>query len=348
MSPTRMPTKGDAMRPPTTAVPKTPKESRYAKTAHPHPERADARKYRAPSSSLPLDIGLNPRRLMLDRVVERVALDGDEARVLDERDDLLSGHLDLVPGLDRVARGEFAALGDGPVEVVRAVVQGDLREPLAEHHPVGLDVREVVEHEARDGHRLEGVHARRPRQVRELRARRVEGERDEALEAARAVLLLAQTDEVVDAVLRRLDVAVEHRRVGLEARGVDFARKLQPAPAVGLVRADHRARRLAENLGPAARTRVHPRLLQTPDDLLVRHLVEAREVVYLDHRPRLEVEAGELPLERREEVGEVAERQFRVQAADDVELGRALFDGLARDAQGVFDVVRVGVRLPGR
>src|SRR3712207_7502863 len=53
---------------------------------------------------------------LLDAVVEGVALDGLEAGVFDEGDDLLLGHLDLAVCFDRVALGEFAALGDGAVD----------------------------------------------------------------------------------------------------------------------------------------------------------------------------------------------------------------------------------------
>src|SRR3712207_4950961 len=95
------------------------------------------------------------RRLALDGAVERVALDRFEAGVFDERDYLLLRHLDLAAGLDRVALGQLAAFGDGAVEVVRAVVERDLRETLPQHDPVGLYVREVVEHQPRDGHRLQ-------------------------------------------------------------------------------------------------------------------------------------------------------------------------------------------------
>ena len=120
---------------------------------------------------------------------------------VDERDDLLLVVLTSLPfDFDRVASGELAAVGDGAVEVVRAEVEGGLGESLAEHDPVGFDVVEVVEHQARDGDGLKIVDARRAGQMRELRARRVEGERDEALKAARLVLLLAQPDEMVDAV----------------------------------------------------------------------------------------------------------------------------------------------------
>ena len=162
-------------------------------------------------------------------------------------------------------------------------------------------------------------------QVRELRARRVEGERDEALEAARLVLLLAQTDEMVDAVFDRFDVAVEHRRVGLQTGRVDLARELEPA-----LRRRVLCAQILERVGsrkisaPPPGHESIPASRELRDHLLVRHLVEAREEIELDHRQRLQVELRELRLERGEQIGVVAKGQLGVQPADDVQLGRAL------------------------
>jgi hypothetical protein len=53
-------------------------------------------------------------------------------------------------------------------------------------------------------------------------------ERNEGLEAAGLVLHRAQLEQVVDAVLVVLDVAVEHGRVRLEAELVGQARGVEP------------------------------------------------------------------------------------------------------------------------
>ena len=55
----------------------------------------------------------------------------------------------------------------------------------------------------------------------------MEGERDERQEAAGLVLLVAQAQQVVDALLVGLDVAVEHRAV-----------RRHPQPVRGVVRAN--------------------------------------------------------------------------------------------------------------
>ena len=59
-------------------------------------------------------------------------------------------------------------------------------------------------------------------------------ERDERLEAARLVLQRAQAEHVIDAVLERLDVPVEHRRVGAHAEAVRDACTSRYSSAVAL------------------------------------------------------------------------------------------------------------------
>ena len=90
--------------------------------------------------------------------------------------------------------------------------------------------------------------------MRHLRFGRIERQRNKALETARLVLLLAQTNHVIDAILERLDVPIEHRRIRFQTSGVNFAGKIEPPLGIALVRANHRACRLAENLSAAART----------------------------------------------------------------------------------------------
>ena len=75
--------------------------------------------------------------------------------------------LGLAERLRRLGAGHVvdALLEDGAVEVVGAEAERDLRQPLAEHHPVGLDVVEVVEHQARHGVGAQAVEAGRLREA---------------------------------------------------------------------------------------------------------------------------------------------------------------------------------------
>ena len=80
----------------------------------------------------------------------------------------------------------------------------------------------------------------------------MERQRNERLEAAGLVLQLAQPDQVVDAVLRPLDVAVEHRRVRPQPEFVGLAVDAEPGLGVGLVLADLVADFGMKDLRPAA------------------------------------------------------------------------------------------------
>jgi hypothetical protein len=123
---------------------------------------------------------------------------------------------------------------------------------------------------------------------------------------------------VVNAVLDRLDVTVEHRGVGLQAGLVDLAGKLEPAVGVAFVVADPGARRLGKDLGTAAGTRIHSRGVQFIDHVLVRHLVEPCKKIELDHRQCLDMKLWKLTFQRREKIGVVLKGKLAVQAADDV------------------------------
>ena len=148
-------------------------------------------------------------------------------------------HLYFIVSLDRVTLGQFAAFGDRAVDVIRAKVQSDLCQALAQHHPVRFDVREVVEHQSRDGHCLQRIDSGRAGQVRELCVLGIKRERNETLEAARFVLLLAQANHVIDAIFNGFDVTIEHRRVCFQSGGVHCAGKIQPTLCIALMRTNH-------------------------------------------------------------------------------------------------------------
>ena len=80
----------------------------------------------------------------------------------------------------------------------------------------------------------------------------MEGQRDERLEAARLVLKLAQPQEMVGAMKRIFDVAVEHRGVASQAELVGGAVDGEPLLRVGFVLADLVANLRMEDLGAAA------------------------------------------------------------------------------------------------
>ena len=158
------------------------------------------------------------------------------------------------------------------LDVVGAEVQRHLREREPHHDPVGLHVRDVVEQQARNGDGLEVV-ARRgvtPAATLEDGVLGVEGERDEGQEAAGLVLQVAQAQQVVDPLLVRLHVAVEHRAVGRDAEPVGGAVGVEPEVGMLLARGNQTAHAVGEHLGTASGQGAEPGVAQPPEHLLVR------------------------------------------------------------------------------
>ena len=170
--------------------------------------------------------------------------------------------------------------------------------------------------------------AARLRDVRQPRVVRVEGQRDERLEAARLVLQLAQPDQVVDAVPRLLDVAVEHGRVGAQAQLVGLAVDAEPVVGVGLVLADLVAHLGVEDLRPAAGQAAQAGLLELGEQVARRPAGQPREPVPLDRRVRLQVQPRIGLVDDADDVQIPLVGQLVVQAADDVQLGGAAAVGL--------------------
>ena len=198
--------------------------------------------------------GVPPTQL----VVEGVALHRDPARVADDADELL----DLLLGAGGRAGGAEDLLAhDRALDVVRAEVERDLGERHGHRDPVRLDVRDVVEQQPRDGDHLQVVGAGLEPEAAALEdgVLRVERERDEREEAAGPVLLVAQAQQVVDALLVGLDVAVEDRAVRRDPEPVRGVVDVEPHVRVLLARRDEAADAVGEDLGAAAGQRAEAR-----------------------------------------------------------------------------------------
>src|SRR5262249_386250 len=97
---------------------------------------------------------------------------------------------------------------DRSIEVIRAERKRDLGRLDSEHDPVRLDVREVIQHEAADGHDAQVHETARLLDVREAGMFRGERQRNKGLEAAGVVLELSQTHEMIDAMRRLFNVTI--------------------------------------------------------------------------------------------------------------------------------------------
>ncbi len=173
----------------------------------------------------------------------------------------------------------------------------------------------------------------------------VERQRNERLEAARFVLQLAEADEVVDAVVGLLDVAVEHRAVGAEAQLVGRAVDFEPAAGVGLVFADLVADLGMEDFGAAA-----GQAAEAGFDHVFEHLADGffgqpAEPIDFDGRPGLEVQLGIGVVQQADDVDVPVVLPLVVQAADDVHLGAAVLDRLGAAGEDLLVAHHVALRV---
>src|SRR5215467_12484103 len=301
--------------------------------------RPSARSSRFPASTL-ARMSASTLAPDLDHVIEGVALHRDLARVADDAEDLLLGEASGAGRLRRV--GDLLVL-QGAVDVGGAEVQGDRSRLLADHHPVRLDVGEVVEQESRGGDGAEIVRGRRLARY-QLGVADLVGQGNEREEASAPVLLLAQTHEMLDPLCHGLDVAVEHGGVGLDAQGMRDAVDLQPAVGVGLAReAQLLLQALREDLRAAAGHRVKTGLLQPGQRLPRLDLPATPEVVDLRRREGLDLRLRPGGVDGRDHPLEVLERPVGMVPAHDVGLAGAWLDHLEHVLDGVLERARLAL-----
>ena len=133
---------------------------------------------------------------------------------------------------------------------------------------------------------------------------------------------LAQLQQVIHAVLRGLDVAVEHGAVGVQAHLVRGAGHLEPLLAGQLVIADDAPHALVRR-SPRRRRACESRPASFRRSSTSRGVIFAalREVTDLDHGEGLQMHLREALLQAAQHLAIPLERQFRMQAAHDVEFG---------------------------
>src|SRR5262245_25313636 len=169
--------------------------------------------------------------------VERRTLDGPPAHRPHERLDLLGRR--VLPGVGAGLAGD-ALLHERAAEVVAAGAQRELREPVAELHPRGLDVVDhAAEHEAARGVDAEIAPSLGLRLdlavLVETRVLPDEAERHELREAVRLLLEIPEQADVPCDVPRALDVAVHDGRRGGYAEPVRRGDDLDPRAHVDLL-----------------------------------------------------------------------------------------------------------------
>src|SRR3954451_15774781 len=98
----------------------------------------------------------------------------------------------------------------------------------------------------------------------------MERERDESEKPTCAVLLFPQAEQMVDPLLVRLDVPVQHRAMRRDTEPVRRVVHVEPDVGMLLARGDEPPYALGEDLRAAPRQRPEPGVLELAQDLLVR------------------------------------------------------------------------------
>src|ERR1019366_4060547 len=276
-----------------------------------------------------------------DRPVERVALDRFAPGFLDQAHQVVPPQT-LGSGCSRIVVNLF--LNHSAVNIVGSEAQGDLRNLRRHHLPVGLNVREVIEHQAADRNLLDVGHAGGRKKMLQRRVRGMEGQRDESLKATGLILQGTQFEQVVDAVFVVFDVAVKHGGVRFEPDLVGEARGIEPLIAVNLVIADNVPHTVGKNFAATARQRVDTRFFHFFERLADRQLRPLRQVRNLHHSEGLHVDLRKPLFQSGNEVEKILEGQIGMQPTDYVKLSDRFGVTGGGRLEGFFERHGVGAR----
>ena len=221
---------------------------------------------------------------------------------------------------------------------------------------MGLHVWNVVEQQAADGDVLEVVESGRGGScaaecLAQFVVVRMVGERDVGQETAGFVLQRSQGEQVIDPVLERFDVPIEHRAVGRHAEAMGFPVDREPLVAAQLAVGDRGARGGRENFRAAPRQRADTGILHSLQHLARRQAFDSGEMRNLDRGQGLDHDVGMPLLQAPEHVEVVRQLELGVQAADDVEFTRWIFArriGLREDFLEAAGVRAVFFRHAGK
>ena len=168
---------------------------------------------------------------------------------------------------------------------------------------------------------------------------------DERGEAAGLVLQRAQPQQVLEALLVRLDGAVHHRRRRAQPGAVRVAHHVEPFVGGRLaVAVQQLAHAIDEDLGAAARNAVEPGGDETIDDRRHRQLRQARQVNHLRRRQRVQLERRIALLDRAEQILVPRQRQVGIVAALQQQLDAADGDRLVDLPEDLVEAEHVAVR----
>src|SRR5262245_29641298 len=115
-------------------------------------------------------------------------------------------------------------------------------------------MRKVVEHQTRHRNHLQIVHSRRRRQVSVYGVFRMKCEWNKTIKAAGFVLQFAEADKMVNALFRRFDMTIKHRRVRTNPHLVNRPRNIEPAIPGNLMPGNQWPRAFCKDFGSTTGT----------------------------------------------------------------------------------------------
>jgi hypothetical protein len=152
---------------------------------------------------------------------------------------------------------------------------------------------------------------------------------------------------MVDTLLERLDMAVQHRRVGMNAHLVYSPRDFKPPLARNLVSGDQRPGALGEDLRTAARTASHSSVAELFDHPFERLSRDFYEEIQLHHCEGFQMDGWKAILQATQHVEVILKRQFRIEASDNVELRQCVRILLLGELEHLLELHRVAAFLTG-
>src|SRR6266404_979682 len=134
-------------------------------------------------------------------------------------------------------------------------------------------------------------------------------------ETVRAILQLAQTQQVLDAVFDGLHVPEHHRRRGVQPEAMGNLHHAQPLVAHALQRSNALAHAVDEDFTAAAGDGSQTSLLKAANHFFYRHLEHVREMVELRWRKTVDVYLGKVATNVLQEVQVVIDAELRMMSA---------------------------------
>ena len=228
---------------------------------------------------------------ILQHIVQGVALDGAAAHAANHIHKLLGRQCGvLFFGASHAVN--LRRVVNRAVQIVHAEREGELGGRATNHRPIGFDVVEIVEVNTANGVVAQVFHRRAFGDVAHLVVLIAEFEWDKSLKASGFVLQLAQPFEVVNAMMKLFNMAVEHRSVGAHSEFVPDFMEAQPLVGVAFVGGDLLSDFRVKNLRATAGQAVYARFFYQLHAFFVTHFRFFENVVVLHRREGFDVEFG--------------------------------------------------------